>query len=364
VAASASAQTPSAGSGYKVRCPHCHNPIQLSDERSDEVLCPACGSAFRVQDTHPTDTTSLMRRLGKFQLLERVGLGAFGAVWRARDTELDRTVALKIPHAGLISSTEGVERFYREARAAAQLRHPGIVTVHEVATLEGLPAIVADFIEGVPLRDLLQVRLLTFREAAGLVARLAEALDYAHGMGLVHRDIKPGNVMVEYGRPAAEAGAAVRGELGKPLLMDFGMALREEAEVTLTLDGQVVGTPAYMSPEQAAGHGHHVDRRSDVYSLGVILYELLCDELPFRGTRQLILHQVLHEDPRAPRRLNDKIPRDLETVCLRAMAKEPARRYATARDLADDLRRYLKGEPVRARRVGPAGRLWRWARRS
>src|SRR5262249_27151138 len=231
----AGSETPLHDGARRLRCPHCHNPIQLADDR-DEVLCPGCGSAFRIRDARGTSTTAPMRQLGKFQLLERVGVGAYGAVWRACDVELDRVVALKIPHAGLLIEGGERERFQREARAAAQLRHPGIVTVHEVVELEGLPTIVADFVTGVTLKDLLEVRKLTFREAAALVADLAEALDYAHECGLVHRDVKPANVMLEYergGEPGVSAPGGDRStaRLGKPLLMDFGLALRAEAEI-------------------------------------------------------------------------------------------------------------------------------------
>src|SRR3954467_8387233 len=217
--------------GRTLRCPHCQNPIHLSDAPGEEVLCPGCGGSFRVRDERYTDTASLSRPLGRFQLLERVGQGAFGAVWKARDTALDRIVALKILHSGLGTDEQEMERFGREARATAQLRHPGIVTVHEVLTLDGLPVLVSDFVAGVTLKDLLEVRRLTFRESAQLLADLAEALEYAHSLGVVHRDLKPANVMLE---------AVGWGELGRPLLTDFGLALRDGAEVTLTLDGHVL----------------------------------------------------------------------------------------------------------------------------
>jgi serine/threonine protein kinase len=292
--------------------------------------------------------------LGRFRLLTRVGQGGYGSVWRARDTQLQRDVALKIPHAGLLDSSDYLERIQREARAAAQLRHPGIVRLYEVATLAEMPVLVSDFIEGVPLKDLIEIKRLGFPEAAALVAEVAEALHYAHGRGLIHRDIKPGNIMMEFARP--EDATTTPRSVGRPIVVDFGLALREEAEIVMTLEGQIIGTPAYMSPEQAAGQGHRVDRRSDVYSLGVVLYQLLCGELPFRGSKAMLVHQVLHEDPRPPRRVNDKIPRDLETICLKAMAKEPGRRYAMAGELAEDLRRFLRENRSRpGRRAGGNG---------
>jgi hypothetical protein len=350
-------ETPAATLGPVPCCPQCHHPV--IPVAADPVMsCPECGGSFRIAEGGLPGPNAGARRLGKFQLLDCVGQGSYGAVWRARDTELDRLVALKVPHAGVLASPPNLERARREARAAAQLRHPNIVRLYDVATLDGQPVLVSDFVDGMPLKDLLQVRRLTFREAAALVAEVAEALDYAHGMGLVHRDIKPANLMIERTRPDAGPG------VGRPVIVDFGLALREEAEIVMTVEGQIIGTPAYMSPEQAAGQGHRVDRRSDVYSLGVVLYELLCGERPFRGSKAMLLQQVMHEEARPPRRLNDKIPRDLETVCLKALAKERHRRYATAQALAEDLRRFLRGEPVRARRVGRAERLRRWCFRN
>lgn len=334
----------------KVRCPHCKSPLEiLPDIAADEITCPSCGSGLSGVDQTLVSIRPDKRLVGRFELIEMVGRGYFGDVWRAHDTELRRTVAVKLPRVEDMNG-EYKERFLREAKSAAQLRHPNIVPVHEVGFENGVMFIVSDFIKGMTLSELISTNRPSPGKAAELCRCLANALQHAHEAGVIHRDFKPRNVMID--------------QSGQPFLMDFGLAKQESGEFTMTATGDILGTPAYMSPEQARGDSHQADCRSDVYSLGVVLYELLTGERPFKGSTHLLLKAIQSTEPSAPSKLIRGIPRDLETICLKAMSKEPDGRYATALDIANDLQRFLNGESILGRRASSIERGYRWMRRN
>lgn len=341
-------KTPKGSRGLQICCPHCSNLVEVvTDTPYEEICCSTCGSSFSLVDrSEMTRMAAPLKSIGRFDLISRIGVGGFGTVWKARDVQLDRTVAVKIPRRGQLAASE-IDQFFREARAAAQLRHANIVPVYEVGRDGETLFIVSDLIRGVTLTDWLSAGRRTVREIVELSVAVADALQHAHLQGIVHRDLKPSNIMID--------------EEGRPHLTDFGLAKREAGEITMTVDGQILGTPAYMSPEQAAGRAHWTDRRTDIYSFGVVLFELLTGELPFRGNAQMQVHQRLTENAPDPRKLNHHIPRDLATICCKCLEREPGRRYQTSLELLEDLRHFQRGEPISARPITRLERAIRWA---
>jgi WD40 repeat protein len=291
------------------------------------------------------------RRVGDYELLEEIGRGGMGVVYKARQVSLGRVVALKMILGGVLASRADGQRLRNEAEAAARLQHPGIVAIHEVGEWAGQPFFSMDYVEGPALADLVREHPLAARRAAGYVEAIAHAVQHAHDHGVLHRDLKPTNVLV--------------GADDRPRVTDFGLARQVKEGQRLTGTGQVLGTPSYMSPEQASGNPEAVGPASDVYALGAVLYELLTGRPPFRGETPLdTLRLVLDGEPVPPRQLQPKVPRDLETICLKCLQKEPAKRYPSAAALADDLRRFLDRQPIRARPVSSLERAWRWGRRN
>jgi eukaryotic-like serine/threonine-protein kinase len=296
------------------------------------------------------DPSERLDSFGDYELLAEIARGGMGVVYKARQVTLNRVVAVKMILSGRLAGAEDVRRFHAEAEAAAHLKHPNIVAIHEVGEVRGQHYFSMEYVDGQILAQIVCDRPLAAARAAGYVQAVAEAIHYAHNQGILHRDLKPSNVLVD--------------QDDRPRITDFGLAKRISGDSALTVSGAIVGTASYMPPEQASARGAGLSPASDVYSLGAMLYELVTGRPPFRAETPLeTLRQVLDCVPVSPRALNPKLPRDLETICLKCLAKEPRQRYASAEDLAEELARFIRGEPIIARPVGPLTRLARWAAR-
>ena len=292
-----------------------------------------------------------IRYFGDYELLSEIARGGMGVVYKARQVNLNRIVALKMILAGQLASDEDVKRFYTEAEAAANLDHPGIVPIFEIGEHDGQHYFSMGFIEGHSLADRVKDGPLPPTDAASIVRKISEAIAYAHEKGVIHRDLKPANVLMDVS--------------GEPKVTDFGLARKLEQDSGLTRTGAVMGTPSYMPPEQAAGKTDEVGPLADVYFLGAILYCLLTGRPPFQASNPLdMLLQVMEREPVTPTLLNPLVPRDLETICLKCLQKDRLKRYESAKELVADIGRWQKGEPIKARAVSRTERVWRWVERN
>lgn len=328
------------GASADGRCPRCLLDLALNPE----------GETGVGNSPEHSLATHTGRVFGNYDVLGQIGQGGMGVVYLARQRGLGRVVALKLLLAGSRATETEIKRFHNEAKAAATLKHPNVVAIHEVGEHDCQHYFSMDYIEGQSLAELIHRTPLPAARAARYVKIIAEAVHYAHGQGVLHRDLKPHNVLID--------------AQDEPRITDFGLARQIDVDSDLTISGAVIGTPSYMPPEQAAGQRQQIGRTSDVYSLGAILYDLLTGRPPFRADTPVeTLRQVIDTEPAPLRLVNRKVPRDLETICLKCLAKTPAERYPSAQELADDLGRFLRDEPIHASPVGTAGRLWRWSRR-
>ena len=307
-------------------CPKCLMQAGLEESISRGDSANSDPEAPTVDSDRPIHVSprpgEKIQYLGDYELLEEVARGGMGVVYKARQSSLNRIVALKLILARQMADAKEIERFHVEAEAAAQLDHPGIVPIYEVGEHDDQHYLSMAYVDGGSLAEKLLEGPLPPREAAHYVKRIAEAIAYAHERGVIHRDLKPGNVLLDVN--------------GDPKVTDFGLAKRVGGDSELTATGQVLGTPAYMSPEQAAGRTHEVDTGSDVYALGAILYALLVGRPPHQAANSVdTLLQVIEQDPVSPRRLNASIPKDIDSVCLKCLEKKPSSRYASAAELAE-----------------------------
>jgi eukaryotic-like serine/threonine-protein kinase len=318
-----------------------------------EGLASAATGASGLQDVLGDDDAAcepLPRLFGEYELLSEIGRGGMGVVYKARQTSLERVVAIKMILHSQMASPEHVRRFHLEARAAARLRHANIVHIHEVGQLHGQHYFAMEYIEGESLAQRLAHGPIDLPAVVHLVATVARAVDHLHRQNVVHRDLKPSNILLD----AAE----------QPYVTDFGLAKLFEPGSETTAVGLIAGTPSYMAPEQAAGEGRPLGPAADVYSLGAILYELLTGQPPFRAETPLdTLRDVLGREPTPPRWLKSHVPVGLELICLKCLAKSPEERYASAAALADDLERFARGEALEVRPPHFGQQIWRWQRR-